>query len=276
MSLVHMNFQSSCLGNNTDINVILPDKPWNKDAKEFYGSGKKYKTLYLLHGTFGDYTDWLRKSNVELYACERDLIVVMPSAMNSNYQNWPKFGMGYNMWDFMTEELMPLIQGWFPSSPAREDNFIAGLSMGGRGTSYFAFSKPQYFAGAAILSAAPVKYDDDALEGKGMMGNRTAICVENAGGKEAFLNSPENVWDIAAKAVKDGVDLPKLYFACGGEDKGIVGNLRIWKEYADSLGIEATYEIIPGYRHEWRFWDIAVEKAMDLFGIVNEQAGNPF
>ena len=276
MSLVHMNFQSLYLGNNTDINVILPDKPWTKNPKEFYGSGKKYKTLYLLHGTFGDYTDWLRKSNVELYACERDLIVVMPSAMNSNYQNWPKFGMGYNMWDFLTEELMPLIQGWFPSSDKREDNYIAGLSMGGRGTAYFAFSKPQYFAGAAVLSAAPVKYDDEALEGKGMMGSRTAICVENAGGKEAFLASPENVWDIAAKAVKDGVQLPKLYFACGGDDKGIVTNLGIWKEYADGLGIEATYEIIPGYRHEWRFWDLAIEKAMDLFGIVNENAGNPF
>jgi putative tributyrin esterase len=276
MAYLTINFESEYLNNNHEVSIILPDKPRGITAEDFYGSGKKYKVLWLLHGTYGDHTDWIRKSNIELYACEKDLIVVMPSGMNANYANWEKFSIGYNMYDYLFEELMPMIYNWFPASDKREDNFIAGLSMGGRGTAYFAFSKPQYFAGAAVLSAAPVKYDDDALEGKGMMGSRTAICVENAGGKEAFLASPENVWDIAAKAVKDGVDLPKLYFACGGDDKGIVTNLGIWKEYADGLGIEATYEIIPGYRHEWRFWDIAIEKAMDLFGIVNESAGNPF
>lgn len=276
MSLVHMNFQSLYLGNNTDINVILPDKPWKDSPEEFYRSGKKYKVLWLLHGTFGDYTDWLRKSSIELYACEKDLIVVMPSAMNSNYMNWPKFGMGFNMWDFMTKELMPLIYGWFPASDKREDNFIAGLSMGGRGTSYFAFSHPELFAAAAVLSAAPVQYTMESLDQGGFMGERTRICVENAGGKEGFLASPENVWEIAAKAIKDGVDLPRLYFACGGDDKGIVDNLGIWKEYADGLGIEATYEIIPGYRHEWRFWDLAIQKALVFFGLTRDDAGNPF
>ena len=82
MSLMTFNFQSSCLSGNTEITVILPDKPWKESPAEFYGSGKKYKVLWLLHGTFGDHTDWLRKSNIELYACEKDLIVVCPNGMN--------------------------------------------------------------------------------------------------------------------------------------------------------------------------------------------------
>ena len=80
MSLVHLNFQSQYLGNNTDVNVILPDKPWDKTPAQFYAGGEKYKVLWLLHGTFGDYTDWLRKSNIESYATARSLIVVMPGA----------------------------------------------------------------------------------------------------------------------------------------------------------------------------------------------------
>ena len=83
MALVTMNFESEYLYSNHEISIILPDKPRSLTAKEFYSSGKKYKVLWLLHGTFGDHSDWLRKSNIELYACEKDLIVVMPSALNS-------------------------------------------------------------------------------------------------------------------------------------------------------------------------------------------------
>ena len=119
MALMNLNFQSQYLGGNTEITVILPDKPWQADAKEFYSGGKKYKVLWLLHGTFGDHTDWLRKSNIELYACEKDLIVVCPSGMNANYANWPIFGTGYAMYDFLFEELMPLIYGWLPASDKR-------------------------------------------------------------------------------------------------------------------------------------------------------------
>ena len=84
MALVHLNFQSQYLGNNTDVNIILPDKPMPAEPQSFYSSGEKYRTLYLLHGTFGDYTDWLRKSNIETYAAERRLIVVEDSGFFKN------------------------------------------------------------------------------------------------------------------------------------------------------------------------------------------------
>ena len=152
MSLVNMNFQSQYLGGNTEITVILPDKPWEEEPKKFYDRKKKYPVLWLLHGTYGDHTDWLRKSNIEVYACEKDLIVVCPSGMNANYANWPNFGTGYAMYDFFFEELMPLIYGWFPASDKREDNFIAGLSMGGFGALKMAILHPERYAAAASLS----------------------------------------------------------------------------------------------------------------------------
>ncbi len=99
--------------------------------EQFYGSGRKYKVLWLLHGTFGDHTDWVRKTNIEMYAVERNLAVVMPSALNSNYSNWNNTMLGFNMYDFLTEELMPLIYGWLPVSDKREDNFIAGSAWVG-------------------------------------------------------------------------------------------------------------------------------------------------
>ena len=43
MSLVHLNFESQCLNCNTDVNIILPDRPRDTDAKDFFTNGKKYK-----------------------------------------------------------------------------------------------------------------------------------------------------------------------------------------------------------------------------------------
>ena len=119
MSLIHLNFQSKYLSGNTDVNLILPDLPRGREPGEFYGSGERYKVLWLLHGTFGDYTDWIRKSNVELYASEKNLAVVMPSAQNTDYANWEGFGLGYRMYDYLTEELMPMVYGWLPVSDKR-------------------------------------------------------------------------------------------------------------------------------------------------------------
>ena len=51
MALLTFNFESQYLNNNHEISVILPDKPREVEPAAFYGSGKKYKVLWLLHGT---------------------------------------------------------------------------------------------------------------------------------------------------------------------------------------------------------------------------------
>ncbi len=274
MAYVQFDFQSEYLMGNTQVSIILPDKPWMTKAKEFYESGKKYKVLWLLHGTFGDHTDWIRKSNIELYACERDLIVVMPSALNTNYANWENFSIGYNMYDFLTEELMPLVHNWFPASDKREDNFIAGLSMGGRGTCVYAFNHPELFAGAAILSAAPRDIEWDRKKNPDFF-KRTQGSIDNRGGYEAYVASYENTWRVLDEAVQNNVDLPKLYFACGKDDMLYEG-FKHFKNHAKKIGLEAKFEEIPGYKHEWRFWDLTIEKALDYFDIKVPSAGNPF
>ncbi len=275
MALVTINFESQYLGNNHEVGIILPDKPRGQSPKEFYGNGKKYKVLWLLHGTFGDYSDWIRKSKIELYACERDLIVVMPSALNSFYSDWPTFATGFAMESYLFNELMPLIYGWFPASDKREDNYIAGLSMGGTGASKYAINFPEYFAGAIILSRNPrpvSKFEYD----NGYIDARINNSVNNAGGLEAYKNSNENAWDKLKDKVKTG-ELPKFYLACG-EDDGCYPEWLEFKAYCESLGWkDATFVSEPGYRHEWRFWDKYIEKGLDFFQIGKDKdAGNPF
>jgi len=266
MSLIHFNFQSHYLNCNTDIAIILPDRPLSVPPKEFYNNKKKYKVLWLLHGTYGDYTDWIRKSNIELYASEKDLIVVMPSVMNSNYASWEKFGLGYNAYDYLFDELMPIVYGWFPASDRREDNFVAGLSMGGRGTCVYAFNHPEKFAGAAILSAAPRETSWTLQNGAENIKQRTINSIENQGGLEQYQNSYENTWDILDRLVKEHANLPRLYFASGLQDD-LYPLYQHFKEHAEEIGLDAVFEEFDGYKHEWRFWDLTIQKALEFFGL---------
>ncbi len=279
MSVLTYNFESQYLNNNHEITVILPDKKREVSPEDFYRSGKKYKVLWLLHGTFGDHSDWLRKTNIELYACEKDLVVVMPSALNSNYSNWDECMMGFNMYDYLTQELMPLIYGWLPVSDKREDNFIAGLSMGGRGTIKFAVNHPEKFAAAAILSAVPVEFKG-FREGHesfflDLTNPRLKSTIANAGGLDAYINSEENVWAIIDKLAPTDT-LPRLMFACGEEDTLLYKNYLIFKKHCEEINLDATWFSLPNYKHEWRFWDIAIQEALTFFGLDDITAGNPF
>jgi putative tributyrin esterase len=274
MALIKLNFESQYLNNNTEISIILPDKPRDQEPKKFYQSGRKYQVLWLLHGTYGDHSDWLRKSNIELYACEKDLIVVMPSALNSDYSNWDGFMMGYSMYDYLTEELMPMIYNWFPASAKREDNFIAGLSMGGFGTIKYAVNHPEKFAAAASLSAPPMNPRDRYGKPAKELDQRARNRLNNAGGLEAFIHSNDNTWDKLGELAGKDI-LPRLLFACGTKDF-FYENYLTFKKYAEEIALQATFEELEGYGHEWRFWDITIQHALDFFGIHRQDAGNPF
>jgi putative tributyrin esterase len=192
--------------------------------------------------------------------------------MNSNYLDWKGFGLGYGMWSYLTDELMPLIYNWLPASDLRKDNFVTGLSMGGGGTIQYAVGHPEKFAAAAILSSAPSNHRKNIADGD--VAARTQTVIDDMGGADAFLGSPANTWDklpeLNAKKV-----LPRLYFAVGNQDF-LIERYKLFKAYALEIGLDATFEEFEGYKHEWRFWDLTIQKAMDDFGLRNKNAGNAF
>jgi len=268
MALTVLNFQSQYLRGNTSVSIILPDRPVGMEAKAFYQYPQKFKVLWLLHGTFGDHTDWLRKTNIEVYACEKELVVVMPNGLNSDYANWDGFMMGYSMFDYLTEELMPLVYNWFPVSAKREDNFIAGLSMGGGGAVKFAVNYPEKFAAVADLSGPPKNLRSIYAQPKEKLDRRLINRVNNGGGVEAYLNSYQNSWDKLADLAGKGV-LPRLYFTSGTKDYMYDQYLQ-FKKYAAEIGLDATFEEIEGYAHEWRFWDLTIQRAISFFNLDEE------
>ena len=261
--ILQINTRAWNLQTNTDVMVILPSHKEKDDPKEFFRSGRKYPVLWLLHGSWGGYNDYLRRTNIELYATENDLAVVMPEALNSDYSNWPDAMGGFNMFDFLTEELMPMMQGWFPISDKREDNFICGLSMGGTGAVKYAVNHPELFAGCSSMSSAPRNMR--RIYESGEITRRQLASIQKSGGIEAYLDSYENVWD-RCKDIAAMENPPRFYFTCGDQDALYPGYLE-FKKYAQRIGFPAVFVDRPGFAHEWRLWEEQIQETLRFFGF---------
>ena len=102
-----MNFESEYLQSNHEISVILPDKPRSLTPAQFTAAGRNIQSSGCFTAPLATTATGSAKSNVELYACERDVIVVSVSALNSDYLNWEGFQHRLQYVDYLTEELMP-------------------------------------------------------------------------------------------------------------------------------------------------------------------------
>jgi putative tributyrin esterase len=291
MSEYTINLRSSILDGPTDVSVILPNPRGGKNAKEFYSSGKKYKVLWLLHGGNGDRNDWLRNTNIGRYAQERELILVIPNGLNSDFANHPEFANGYNFSDFFFDELLPFIYNWFPASANPQENFLAGYSMGGAATWMYGLCHPEKFAGIAPLSSSPKDYaylepyrELNASEfraqavanpqafpsGYGDPKNGILLKEINMIAKYAtvgeFLDSYECTWE-RFREVAASKKLPQIYIACGTNDRSYEKLIKFQK-YAEELGInEIQYDFVAGEGHSFTLWDAVMPKVLEFFGI---------
>ena len=84
MAIIQLNYLSKALLRTVDVTVVLPTDTLDMDTMT-YNQKKEYKTLYLLHGIFGDQNDWLYGTRIQRFASERGLCVVMPSGENMFY-----------------------------------------------------------------------------------------------------------------------------------------------------------------------------------------------
>ena len=141
MALLKISYKSAELGTKTGINVILPEKRLKDEP---------LPVLYLLHGYTDNETSWCSQTSLERYVRYKNIAVVMPNAFNSFYTDMA-CGV-YNFYTYFICELIPFCRENFNVSPRREDNFIAGLSMGGYGAFKIAFLNPKAFCTAASFS----------------------------------------------------------------------------------------------------------------------------
>jgi len=154
MAVIKMNFLSKELGMQTNVTICLPsysfaDRMQGKEDTDIYVPGMKYQVLWLLHGGSGDDSDYVNFTNIVRYADDNKLAVVMPAGYNSSYTDDPE---GSKYFSYVVKELPQMCQALFPFSDKREDNFVAGLSMGAGGTFKCAVTYPEKYSAALCMS----------------------------------------------------------------------------------------------------------------------------
>ncbi len=67
MALIQANYFSNALARIIPVNVVLPADKVDSKTHRYASFDKPFKTLYLLHGMFGDYTDWVTNTRVQCW-----------------------------------------------------------------------------------------------------------------------------------------------------------------------------------------------------------------
>lgn len=251
MALFHVNFFSNVLGLSVAMDVILPQPaPGGQRRKQ------KLPVLWLLHGLSDDHTIWQRRTSIERYVEPLQLAVVMPAVDRSFYTD---MAQGNRYWTYISEELPALARAFFPLSAQREDNFVAGLSMGGYGAFKLALSHPSRFAAAASLSGALHNFAEDAAASNDP--GWTAELTRIFGDLAKFTGGSNDIYHLAARVAKGKTPSPQLFQCCGTEDFLYEGNLR-FKAHAEALGLPLTYTEGPG-EHVWSYWDMMIQRVLE-------------
>ena len=84
MALIQATLFSQSLMRTVNVNVILPVDKLSAPGQALRPE-QPLKTLYLLHGVFGSYVDWVAGTRIQRYAEAHNLAVVMPSGENAFY-----------------------------------------------------------------------------------------------------------------------------------------------------------------------------------------------
>ena len=246
------------------IQVILPvDKFFARSDDSV--DEKPFKTLYLLHGIFGNYTDWVSGTRIQRWAEEKNLAVVMPSGDNAFYVDQPAFANLYGK--FIGKELVEITRKMFPLSHKREDTFIGGLSMGGYGAMRNGLKYHDTFGYIASLSGALNVLENVEERDRGPL----AFADSFFGDLKEAAKSDKNPKVLVEHLKAEGAVFPEVFMACGTED-GFLAENQSFRDYLKAQGVHVTYMEGPG-GHDWDFWDTYIRKVIDWLPLEEGAQG---
>jgi len=238
--------------------VVLP----NSYAK----SKQAYPVLYLLHGAYGHFNDWLSKTPdknlLQNLSDQYNIIIVMPEGENfSFYLNSP-VNKGSQFETYITEEVIQKIDKTFRTIKDKRGRVITGLSMGGHGALYLSARHPDLFCAAGSMSGAVDMGSMITPESK----ERVSKLMEPVYGVEG---ASQEVY--ASNAVLGMVDKMKanhlpLIFDCGVDDFLIESNRELHRRLVYNKVVH-DYTERPG-AHTWEYWENSLPYHVLFFSKV--------
>lgn len=133
-----------------------------------YPKEKSAGSLMLLHGWNLPSGEWCEKTSICSKALKFGYTLIIPDFGKTTYhwQTYPETIEKYKRYPtrkWMTDSLFSWLQSKMNLLIPGKNNFVAGISTGGRGAALFALEHPEIFKGAACLSA---DFDQSKIAGE--------------------------------------------------------------------------------------------------------------
>jgi len=244
---------SKVLDADREYTVFLP-KSYDIDTS------KKYPILYLLHGMMDTNAGWYERGHLKDVmdqlvasgeACE--MIIVTPNAGGNIYEGaWNGyFDMpGWKYETFFYTEFLPYIEKTYRVIGDKQHRAIAGLSMGGGGTTGYAQRHSDLFSSAYAMSAlmsipeqgaAPSQNPDDKM----------AILT-----KSVIENSCIRYVEEADDSRKNELRSVVWFVDCGDDDFLLDRNIEFFQAMRNAE-IPCQFRVRDG-GHTWEYWHSAL------------------
>lgn len=248
--VVECEMQSSILGCTKKYCIYLPAG---------YGDvNRKFPVLYLLHGLTDTHTAWRDKGRMADIATSvfnegkaQEMVIVMPDAGTSfdGYFNAP----GWQYEDFFFQEFVPHIEEKYRIIGDRQHRAIAGLSMGGGGTTGYAMRHSGMFSSAYAMSAL-----------MGMVEN-SWISHDPNSRRVAFMRSVidnNNIEFVKSATEQQCRDIATVrWFIDVGDDDFLFDNNMDFIKEMRKKRIPYQLRVRDG-GHTWQYWQEALRMAL--------------
>ena len=253
--IVTDSLSSKILGATIKYNVYLPDG--------FDKSEARYPSVYLLHGLYGTYEDWVSKGTMKEVADElmrsgeaREAVIFMPNAGNPDVSNYPNgyFNMpGWSYEDFFFKEFIPTVEKKYRCVGDKGHRAVMGLSMGGGGSTVYAQRHPDMFSSCYAMSAwLDQQINPNTPEEKKDKFYYTCKAVRE--------HSALDFVDNADDATLDALRTVKWFFDCGDDDFLVTLSFELHKKMALKR-VKDELRVRDGI-HNWEYWHTAFRTAL--------------
>ncbi|WP_080053892.1 alpha/beta hydrolase [Spirosoma aerolatum] len=247
--------------------VVLP---------ESYAKSKaNYPVLYLLHGGYGHFNDWLTKTPdknlIQRLADQYNLIIAMPEGEVFSYYLDSPVRKDSQFETYLTKEVIGKIDNTYRTIRDRKGRVITGLSMGGYGSLLLAARHPDLYCAAGSMSGA-LNPDMQSWKLPPDMMNGIKLEFEKILGPIEQVPQTYAAFSVINLADKLKANNQKLIVDCGVDDFLIEPNRELHRRLVFNQ-TPHDYSERPG-GHSWDYWQNSLPNHVLFFSNALKANGS--
>ncbi len=239
---------------------------------DYETSSRSYPVLYLLHGGGDDQTGWVQFGEVKHIADKAikegkstPMIIAMPDA-NTGIRGYANLKKDWRYEDFFFEEFIPFIESKYRIKAEKRYRAVAGLSMGGGGTFYFALHRPDMFSSACPLSASTGSLTLEATKERLDRYYKDEKFTDKE--VEDYFNN-YSVVELIKNLPEEQKNAVRWYIDCGDDDFLYEGNSLVHIEMR-KREIKHEFRIRDG-GHTWTYWRESLPHVLEFTSMAFHQ-----